>query len=91
MPEPTPDFYVDQVRINIGPFGGSMVCGLSAPNPTPGHAEVRDVATLRMSLEHMKVLAMLLKRQLKTYEDQAGMINIPRQIYNNLGISPEDW
>jgi hypothetical protein len=45
-----------------------------------------------MSLEHMKVMAMLLKRQLKAYEEQAASpINIPRQVYNGLGLSQEDW
>jgi hypothetical protein len=52
----------------------------------------RDLATVRMSLEHMKVMAMLLKRQLKAYEEQAASpINIPRQVYNGLGLSQEDW
>jgi hypothetical protein len=91
MAEGVPDLYIDQCRINVAPFGGSVTCGLSSANAAPGQTQVRDVVTLRMSLEHMKVLAMLLKRQLKTYEEQAGNINIPRQVYNSLALSPEDW
>jgi hypothetical protein len=35
---------------------------------------------------------MLVKRQLKAYEEQsASPINVPRQVYNNMGLSQEDW
>ena len=34
-----------------------------------------------MSLEHAKVMTMLLKRQLKAFDEQTGVpINIPRQV-----------
>lgn len=87
-----PEFYVDQARINVSPFGGALTFGLSPAHPNPGQMQVQDTVALRMSLEHMKVLAMLLKRQLKAYEEQAAMpINVPRAVYNNLGLSQEDW
>lgn len=45
-----------------------------------------------MSLEHVKVMTMLLKRQIKAFEEQTGVsINIPRQVFNGLGLSQEDW
>lgn len=91
MAEEVPDFYVDQCRINVQPFGGSLTCGLSPTSQIPGQMQIRDVVTLRMSLEHMKVMTMLLRRQLKTYEEQAGVVHIPQQVYNSLRLSPEDW
>ena len=40
----------------------------------------------------MKVMAMLIKRQVKAYEEQAmSSVNLPRQVYNGMGLSPEDW
>jgi hypothetical protein len=45
-----------------------------------------------MSLEHAKVMTMLIRRQLKQYEEQSGTtINVPMAVYRGLGISPEDW
>jgi hypothetical protein len=88
-----PEFYVDQFRMTVGAYGIAMTLGLTPPHPAPGQGEVtRDVTRLRMSLEHAKVLAMIMKRQLKAFEEQAQVqINIPRQVYNSLGLSSEDW
>jgi hypothetical protein len=93
MPEPIPEFYIDQFRVTVGPFGGAMTFGLSDPHPSPGQIQPpQDTVRIRMSLEHMKVMAMLMKRQVKAYEEQtASPVNIPRQVYNNMGLSQEDW
>lgn len=70
-----------------------MTFGLSDPHPSPNQMQPpQDTVRLRMSPEHMKVMTMLLKRQLKAFEEQSGVpINIPRQVYNGLGLSQEDW
>ncbi len=93
MPEPIPEFYIDQFRVTVGPFGGAMTFALSDPHPSPGQIQPpQDTVRIRMSLEHMKVMAMLIKRQIKAYEEQAAApVNIPRQVYNNMGLSQEDW
>ena len=93
MPEPIPEFYVDQFRVTVAPFGGAMTFGLSDPHPSPGHTlPPQDTVRIRMSLEHMKIMAMLIKRQLKNYEEQMGApVNIPRQVYNGMSLSQEDW
>jgi hypothetical protein len=44
-----------------------------------------------MSLEHAKVLAMLLRAQLKDYERENGEIPLPPSLYTSLGIAREDW
>ena len=92
MPD-IPEFYADQFRVTVGPFGCAMTFGVTDPHPNPGQIQPpQDHARVRMSLEHMKVMAMLIKRQLKAYEEQmASPINIPRQVYNNMGLSQEDW
>lgn len=93
MPEPDiPEFYIDQFRVTLGPFGGVLTFGLSAPDQGPGQAQhQQDLVRIRMSLEHIKIMAMILKRQMKSFEEQAVPVNIPRQVYNGLGLSPEDW
>ena len=93
MPEPIPEFYVDNFTLTITPFGGAMTFGLNAAHPSPGQSQsAQDAVRLRMSLEHAKLMTMLLKRQLKAFEEQAGgQIVIPRQVYNSAGLSQEDW
>lgn len=51
------------------------------------------VANVRMSLEHAKVMAIMLRKQLKNCEAQAGVdIQLPQSLYQQLGISKqEDW
>jgi len=45
-----------------------------------------------MSLEHLKVMAVILRKQLKAYEEQTqATVNIPRAVLNQLGLSQEDW
>jgi hypothetical protein len=88
-----PEFYVDQFTVTAGVYGVTTTFGLTPPHPAPGQqASSRDVVRLRMSLEHAKVMAMIIRRQLKRYEDEAGApINMPMAVYRGLGISPEDW
>lgn len=94
MPDQSiPEFYVDAFTVTVTPFGSAMTFGLNPPHPAPGQStSAQDVVRLRMSLEHAKIMVMLLKRQLKNFEDQAGAaITIPRQVYNGAGLSQEDW
>ena len=48
---------------------------------------------MRMSVEHAKVLAILLKKQVKVYEQQLGTeVPLHPQLYTQLGLSrTEDW
>jgi len=94
MPErEIPEFYIDQLRISLGVYGAAITFGLTPPHPTPGQmGPTQDLVRLRMSLEHVKVMAMILKRQVKAFEEQtAATVNIPRAVYNGLGLSQEDW
>ena len=94
MPETElPEFYVDQLRITLGAYGGAITFGLTPAHPPPGQMQpAQDLVRLRMSLEHVKVMTMILKRQVKAFEEQTGIaINIPRAVYNGLGLSQEDW
>jgi len=91
--EGLPEHYVDHFRMTSGAYGVSLTFGLSPAHPTPGRpTPANDLVTLRMSLEHAKVLAMVLKRNLRNHELQSGaQINLPPQLHGQLGIAPEDW
>lgn len=88
--EQVPELYADAVNIGMGPFG--VVLMLAMQTGQPGAMPTR-VANLRMSLEHAKVLAMMLKKQLKVYEEQMGEdIPLHPSLYTQLGFSKtEDW
>ena len=93
MPESI-DVYADQIGVNMGPFGCALNFAVSTPLPTPGGvaAPGQPVATIRMSLEHLKLMVFLLRRQLKEYERAAGVqIPIPAEVLNQLRVGREDW
>ena len=89
-----PDIYSDQCIITVGVFGISMTFGLNEPHPAQGGVPRAAVekARVRMSLQHAKVIAMMLRRNLKRYEEQTATdIQIPQDVYAGLGIAAEDW
>lgn len=88
-----PDVYIDQMRVTVGVFGVTITFALSEPHPSPASApKPEEKVRVRTSLEHAKIIAMLLKRQLKQYEEQSGTkIEIPSDVYRGLGVAEEDW
>ena len=92
MPDEVPDLYVDSFRITITPYGVNLTFARSEPHPAPAAArQEAPQAVLRMSLEHAKSIAMLMRKQLKAYERENGEINLPPGLYTNLGVAREDW
>ena len=95
MPESeVPDIYADQFRVTVGVFGVNLSFSLAEPHPVQGGVarNAEEKATIRMSLQHAKVIAMMLRRQLKSYEEQSATdIQIPQNVYAALGIAEEDW
>ena len=92
MPEDAPDVYADQFLVTSGIWGVSMSFLKSPAHPSPGQAPQLDrQATSRMSLQHANMVAMLLKRQLKQWEREHVELAIPHDVFNQLGLSSEDW
>jgi hypothetical protein len=89
----SPDVYTDGLSLNIGPFGCVLNFGLSpAIAPAGAGAMPQPVATVRMSLEHLKIMAFLIRRQLRDYERQTGVqVPVPQDVLNQLRIGREDW
>ncbi len=93
MPDPV-DVYCNQFQIHVSPYDGTLNFFVSNPTPpAPGSTPpIERVATIRMSLEHLKVLAFFLHRQVAQFEGQAGVqIPIPVEVLNGLRIGLEDW
>ena len=88
------DIYSDQFQVSTGPYGCALNFMLSNPTPPPpGSApQAERVATIRMSIEHLKVMTFMLRRQIMVVERDTGVkVEIPVQALNNLRISLEDW
>ena len=93
MAEPV-DVYSDQFGLNIGAYGTTLNFHLTPALPSaPGAlAQADRVATVRMSLQHLKVMAFVIQHQLVQYERQTGVdIQVPQELLNGLRIANEDW
>jgi hypothetical protein len=87
-----PDIYVDAVQLSTTPYGVALSLGLNPPHHQGPNAPIaRQQAVVRMRLEHAKVIAMLLRKQLKQYERDNGAIPLPPGLYTSLGVAQEDW
>ena len=92
MVEPI-DAYSDQFMVTTTSWGANLSFLMNTPHPEatkPVPAE--RVATIRMSNEHLKVMAMVIVRQIKKMEAETGVkANVDSRVLNSLGIAPEDW
>jgi hypothetical protein len=88
-----PEYYVDQFRCTVSVYTAALTFGLLPPHPPPsGGRHAADVCVLRMSPEHAKVLAMILRRAVQRFEEEVKCrIVIPATVLNSLGLSSEDW
>jgi hypothetical protein len=88
------EVYADQFQVTVGAYGCTLNFMLSGPTPPPPGTTPPSsrVATVRMSLEHLKVMTFLLRLQLLQYERQTGVsIELPPELLNSLRIGREDW
>ena len=90
---PIPEIYTDSFRLTVGVYGVAFTFGVNPPHPEPSKPQVaEELAVVRMSLENAKVLAMLLRKNLKSYEHSQNLeIPLPPGLYTQLGIAHEDW
>lgn len=86
-----PDIYCDSVQMGLTPYDVMIELQRRPPVLDINEKAVR-VGTIRMSLEHAKVLAIILRKNLKSYEDSTGQIPMHPDLMKELGISKaEDW
>jgi hypothetical protein len=89
-----PDLYTDQVSFAQTPFGIALTFSLSPSNPSPiGQTPAETKVVVRMSLEHAKVMAMVLRKTLKQYELEhlGDPINVPKKVLDASNLDPSDW
>lgn len=89
-----PDFYFDGTQVTVTLFGVNMTFSLSNPHPKDQSdaIKVKTQAVTRTSLEHAKIFAMLLRKQLKQYEFATKIdIRVPNEVYQGLGLDSSDW
>lgn len=90
-----PDFYTDRMRLTVTVFGVNISFGLGNPHPEDNNEGVLDVLELvrvRMSLEHAKIMTMILRKQIKVYEQSNQTeVAIPKQVLEALGLKDETW
>ena len=88
------DFYVDGFQIMLTAYGVTLNLARSgAPPPRPGTPLQGELlTTVRMSLEHLKLMAFVLHRQIHQHEvEHSVVVQVPSAILNSLQIGPEDW
>lgn len=92
MPEPV-DVYSDQFLVSVGPYGASLTFSLSTAHPDQSSPKPPErVATIRMSIEHLKMISMVINRHVKKMEADLGVsYQVPVKLLSSMGIAPEDW
>ena len=87
-----PDHYADQVRFEVNIYGFAFEFGQTQQPPQgyKGPVPTRPVVRVHMSPQHAKVMAKMLVKTVRAYEEQVAPINLPPQLYKELDI-PEDW
>jgi hypothetical protein len=90
MASGVPDVYSDGVQFSISAFTVSMAFTVS---PAGKGGDVSPVVNIRTSLEHAKAMAIILRKQLKNYEDSNGaQIVLHPNVWKSLGLSKhDDW
>lgn len=92
MAEPI-DVYSDQFMVTTTSWGANLSFYVNTPHPEVAKTVPAErLATIRMSNEHLKVMAMIIVRQVKKMEAETGVkVEVDRRLLNNLGIGAEDW
>ncbi len=90
MDDAVPEFYADGFQLAVNPYTAVLVF---MQQPLQVGNQPNRVAIMRMSLEHAKVMAIILRKQVKQFEQSMGHdIELHPTLYQQLGISKmEDW
>jgi len=92
-----PDVYTDSITVLLSEWGLTLECRATLPPIIPitgnGQAQIpsEPKVLIRMSHAHAKAFIIILKRQLKGYEGNFGVIRLPSQFNESQHLTPEDW
>lgn len=87
------DLYTDAFTISITPFGANLSFAVREPHPSSSAPpQIRQLGTIRMSVEHLKTLLWICRKQVRQVEGQMGVsAQVPMPILNQLGVPPDEW
>lgn len=81
------DVYVDGLELAASAYTVSLIFTLNV-----GPDATRPQATIRMSLQHAKMMAIQFKRAVKEIEQELGPVSLPTKVLQEKGIELErDW
>ena len=81
IPDGTPEFYIDSLNISTQLYGCTMWIGTVRQNQPP-----LVKAIVKMSPPMAKVMSLILSKHVRQYEGDTGPINLPKDLYHNLGL-----
>ena len=86
----TPEYYSDAVNIHLAmPWTVALTFAVKSLD---SEGKLESKAIIRMSPEHAKITAMMLRNNLKKYEEQTKTsINLPGELYAKLKLDPLEW
>ena len=87
------DVYSDQWQFTLSPWGVNMTFQLRPAHPSQSEqGSVEDVATVRMSIEHAKVMLVQLVRAIRSQEEGFGFsYELPAGLLEDMGIPHDEW
>lgn len=94
------DVYCDSVQITVTPYDVLLLLQQNKPDvqsepggPATVSVHTQQLGVVRMSLEHAKVLTLLMKRHLEAFEERTGCrIPLDPDVIRQIGVSlEEDW
>lgn len=85
-----PEYYSDAINISLAmPWTVALTFAVRS---TKADTEPEPKAIIRMSPEHAKITAMLLRKNIKKYEQETKTsINLPGDLYKQLQLDSLDW
>jgi hypothetical protein len=88
MSAQVPEYYADQFGLAVGPYGCAMSFGLSDPHGAPG----QPIVSVRTSLEHLKVIAFLIHKQILIYQSELNVdVPLPDKALESIKTTREEW
>lgn len=92
-PTQVPNFYSDHFALAVGPYGAALTFSLTHPEMGgPEGPRVYPATTIRMSLEHLKVIAWIAHKQITAYQEQFGIkIPLPSKALESVHATPDEW
>ena len=87
------DIYSDAFTVTTTPWGANLSFQLHEAHPVPSRVTpAQTLGTIRMSNEHLKVMAFIIIRQVRLHEERERVqFEVSTAVLSQMGIAREDW